>query len=270
MPNLEEQIVSLLARKSYQPLKPKALARKLGLPSSRYSEFRHALRSLVKNHRAEIGKNHTVRPTQPHGTVTGIFRKTSSGFGFVRPHAIDGHAGPEILIREHDALDAVTGDEVLARILRKPNRPDLSPTGEILQVLERATRQFVGTYFEREGQGFVRVDGTVFSHSIYVGDPGAKGARPEDKVVFEMLRFPTPEDRGEGVLTEVLGPRGQPGVDTLSIIRAFGLPDQFPDEALDEARREAAAFREDDLDGRDDFTADTVVTIDPADARHFD
>ena len=49
----------------------------------------------------------------------------------------------------------------------------------------------------------MRVDGTVFSHSIYVGDPGAKGARPEDKVVLEMIRFPSPEERGEGVITEV-------------------------------------------------------------------
>src|SRR6185437_11260565 len=136
--------------------------------------------------------------------------------------------------------------------------------------LERATRQFVGTYFEREGQGLVRVDGTVFSHSIYVGDPGAKGAKPDDKVVFEMLRFPTPEDRGEGVLTEILGPRGQPGVDTLSIIRAFGLPDVFAEDALQEARDAAAAFDETDLDGREDFTKDVIVTIDPADARDFD
>src|SRR5436309_2538126 len=216
MPNFEEQIVSVLARKSYQPLKPKALARKLGIPSAQYSEFRHALRSLVKNNRAEIGKNHTVRPVRPHGS--------------------DGRAGPEILIREVNALDASTGDEVLVRILRKPSRPELGPVGEIVRVLERARRQFVGTYFERDGQGLVRVDGTVFSHSIYVGDPGAKGARHEDKVVFEMLRFPSQEDRGEGVIAEILGPHGQPGVDTLSIIREFDLPDRFPPDVLDEAR----------------------------------
>src|SRR5438132_13328374 len=100
MPNLEEQIVSVLGRKSYQPLEPKALARKVGVPPSQYQEFQHALRSLVKKNRVEISKNHTVRPTRPHGTVTGIFRRTGSGFGFVRPHAVDGHAGPEILIRE--------------------------------------------------------------------------------------------------------------------------------------------------------------------------
>src|SRR5689334_13599338 len=270
MPDFEEQIVAILSRKSYQPLKPKALARKLGVPSSQYPKFRHALRGLVKMQRAEIGKNHTVRPTQPHGTVTGIYRRTTSGFGFVRPHAVDGRAGPEILIREGDALDASTGDEVLVRITRKPSRPDLGPVGEILQVLERATRQFVGTYFERDGQALVRVDGTVFSHSIYVGDPGAKGARPGDKVVLEMLRFAGPEERGEGVITEVLGPRGKPGVDTLSIIRALDLPDQFPPDVLDEASEAAAAFDEHDLEGRKDLTQELTVTIDPIDARDFD
>jgi ribonuclease R len=267
---LEDQILTAVARKNYQPLKPKALARKLGIPAKEYSAFRWSLRELVKQGRLVLGKNHTVRPTPPHGTVTGIYRRTSTGTGYVRPHVIDGQAGPEVLIRPENSLDAVTGDEVLVRITRKPNRPDLGPAGEILQVLERATRQFVGTYFEREGAGFVRVDGTVFSHGIYVGDPGAKGAKHEDKVVFEMLRFPTLEDRGEGVISEVLGPRGKPGVDTLSIIRAFGLPDQFPPDVLQEAREAAAAFSEDDLEGREDFTGDTVITIDPVDARDFD
>lgn len=270
MPELETQILAVLSRKSYQPLKPKALARKLGLSAAQYGDFRRALRALIKQGRAEMGKNHTVRPAQPHGTITGIYRKTGSGAGFVRPHAVDGATGPEIYIAEGNALDAVTGDEVLVRITRKPSRPDLSPSGEVRQVLERATCQFVGTYFEREGQGLVRVDGTVFSHSIHVGDPGAKGARPEDKVVFEMIRFPTPEDRGEGVITEILGPRGKPGVDTLSIIRAFGLPDEFPEAVKEEARQAAAEFREDDLRGREDFSGDVVVTIDPVDARDFD
>jgi ribonuclease R len=88
--------------------------------------------------------------------------------------------------------------------------------------------------------------------------------------VIEMLRFPVPEDRGEAVISEILGPRGQPGVDTLSIIRAFGLPDKFPDEVLAEAREQATAFDESDFHGREDFTGDTVVTIDPVDARDFD
>src|SRR5262245_2419345 len=174
MPDLEEKILAAVARKSYQPLKPKALARKLGVPPGQYRHFRQVLRDLLKQRRIEIGKNHAVRPAPPHGTATGVYRGTSAGF--VRPHTVEGHTGPEIYIPQGKARDAASGDTVLVRITRKPGRPDLGPAGEVLQVLERATRQFVGTYFEREGQGFVRVDGTVFSHSIYVGDPGAKGA----------------------------------------------------------------------------------------------
>jgi ribonuclease R len=270
MPDLAEQIVAAVARKTYTPIKPKALARKLGVTRPRYGDFRRVLRELLRQGRVEMGKNHTVRNTQPHGTVAGVYRRTGTGTGYVRPHVVEGQAGPEVLIRDGDALDAATGDEVLVKLIRKPNRHGVSPAGIVLEVRERATRQFVGTYFERDGQGLVRVDGTVFSHSIYVGDPGAKGARAEDKVVIEMLRFPSPEDRGEGVITEVLGPRGRPGVDTLSVIRAFGLPDKFPDDVLQEAREAAAAFHERDLDGREDFTNEIVITIDPADARDFD
>ncbi|HKI31308.1 MAG TPA: hypothetical protein VKA46_05540, partial [Gemmataceae bacterium] len=221
MPDFTEQILAAVARKSYEPLKPKALARKLGVPQKLYGDFRNALRELVRQGRVEFGKNHAVRPAGQHGTVVGAYRRTSSGLGFVRPHLVEGKAGADIAIREDDSLDAATGDEVLVKVLSK-GRGEAGPRGEILQILARATRQFVGTYFERDGDGHVRVDGTVFSHSIYVGDPGAKGARPDDKVVLEMLRFPSQEDyRGEGVIIEVLGPRGRPGVDTLSIIREY-------------------------------------------------
>jgi ribonuclease R len=270
MPDLSEQILAAVGRKSYTPLKPKALARKLGVPQKLYGEFRNVLRQLVRQGRVQFGKNHVVRPAGQHGTVVGVYRRTSTGLGFVRPHVVEGKGGADVAVREDDALDAATGDEVLVKVLSK-GRGEFGPRGEILQILSRATRQFVGTYFERDGDGLVRVDGTVFSHSIYVGDPGAKGARPDDKVVIEMLRFPSQEDyRGEAVITEVLGPRGRPGVDTLSIIREYGLPDAFPDEVLDEARAAADAFREDDLAGRTDFTKDLVITIDPADARDFD
>ena len=45
------------------------------------------------------------------------------------------------------------------------------------------------------------------------------------------------------MITEVLGPRGKPGVDTLSIIREFNLPDQFPPDVLEEAHAQAEAVR---------------------------
>lgn len=270
MADLENRILTLVAARTYSPQKPKALARRLGITETHYPAFRKILRDLIVAGRLEYGGNHTIRPVQPHGTVVGIFRRTASGSGFVRPKVINGKTGPEILIPEEDTFDAATGDEVLVKLMKKPSRPGPNPRGVVLRILERASRQFVGTYFERDGEGHVRVDGTIFSHSVMVGDPGAKGARPDDLVVIEMVRFPAPGDPGEAVITEILGPRGKPGVDTLAIIRTFGLPDEFPPEVLAEAREMAANFSENDLDGRTDFTTWNIITIDPVDARDFD
>lgn len=270
MNNLADRILELLGKPTYQAVKPKALARKLGISATDYAHFRQVLRDLARQKRIEFGRNHTVQPLRPPGSVAGIFRKTNAGFGFVRPHPTEALAGQDIYIRPQAVGDASTGDEVLVRLIKRSRRPDRGPEGEIIRVLERDTHQFVGVYFEEGGEGFVRVDGHVFPDPIYVGDPGAKGARPDDKVVFEMIRFPSPRQRGEGVITEILGPRGQPGIETLSVIRAYELPDEFPPEVLREARRQAEAFDEEALNGREDFTNDPVITIDPPDAHDFD
>ena len=146
----------------------------------------------------------------------------------------------------------------------------LGPRGRIVEIIERQTRQFVGAYFESQGSAFVQIDGTLFAQPIFVGDPGREeNARPDDKVVIEMIRFPSPVHEGEGVIVEVLGPQGQPGVDTLSIIREFGLPEEFAQDALDDARQEADRFDE-AIGDRLDLTGETIITIDPVDARDFD
>ncbi|MBA4066026.1 MAG: ribonuclease R [Isosphaera sp.] len=269
MPDLLAKILHAVTAHSYTPIKAKPLFRRLNLGEDAYPEFRRTVRELVRTGRLAVGRNNTIRPADPHGTVTGTFRRTSAGHGVVRPHPVDGTFKPDVFVREDKTQDASTGDDVLVRITREATTIK-DAAGEVVRVLGRATRTFVGTYFERDGEGLVRVDGTVFSHSVSVGDPGAKGAKPHDKVVIEMLRFPSPDGRGEGVISEVLGPHGQPGVDTLSVIRAFGLPEAFSEAALAEARQVADQFSEDDLAGRTDFTHDLVVTIDPPDAKDFD
>ena len=202
--------------------------------------------------------------------LLGVFQRTQKGFGFVRLRG--GQPGVElkdVYVPVEKSGDAATGDVVLVRVDRE-RRGGPGPRGEIVEIVERQTRQFVGTYFETAEAAYVRIDGTLFARPICVGDPGAKNVRTDDKVVVEMLHFPSPLRDGEGVITEVLGPRGKPGVDTLSIIREYGLPDRFAEDALEEARRLAERFDESLIGDRFDLTGETVVTIDPVDARDFD
>jgi ribonuclease R len=271
MSTLEDQILAAVSRESYRPVKARALARQLGLPTAAQVKLKEAVRGLAAQGRIEIGKGQLIRKARPVSGIVGVFRRTSAGSGFVKASDISGAPQPEIYIAAKDTLDAATGDEVIVKLKGKANQiQGRGPRGVIVRIVLRETRQFVGTYFERDGQAYVRVDGGPFRHSVLVGDADTRRAQPGDKVVVEMLHFPTLDERGEGVISEVLGPHGAPGVDTLSILRQFEIPDRFPEDALQEARETAAAFDETHLGKREDLTALLAVTIDPADAKDFD
>lgn len=206
------------------------------------------------------------------GEVYGTFRRAAAGYGFVIPEgAVPGDRSQDLFIPPRKILDAASGDRVIARAGRDRGGEQQRRTGEIVQVVIRRTNRFVGTYRERSGLGLVLVDGGTFDSAILVGDAGAKDCRPGDKVVVEMVRFPSNTHDGEGVVVEVLGPRGKPGVDTQMIIHEFGLPGEFPAAVLEDARRQAEVFNAGREPGvRTDFTRQTVVTIDPTKARDFD
>ncbi len=205
------------------------------------------------------------------GDVVGVFKRAAGGYGFVRPlDAAVGDRSADIHVAAHAALDASTGDTVRVRLAKGRDARRPGPAGEIVEVVERKTTRFVGSYFEAAGAGWVQVDGTTFARPVAVGDPGAKGARDKDKVVVEMVRFPTHLRDGEGVLVEVLGKAGAPGVDTQTVIHEFGLPGPFPEAVAEDARRQAGRFTEAIERGRRDLTGHTIITIDPVDARDFD
>jgi ribonuclease R len=205
------------------------------------------------------------------GDVTGVFRRAAGGYGFVRPEgALPGDRSGDIHVTSAASLDAANGDTVRVRLARGRDVGRPGPAGEIVEIVARRTTRFVGSYFERAGTGWVQVDGTGFARPVAVGDPGAKGLHLDDKVVVEMVRFPTHLRDGEGVVVEVLGRPGDVGVDTATIIHEFGLPGAFPEAALDDARRQAAKFDETIPQGRRDLTDRTIITIDPVDARDFD
>ena len=328
--NIEKLILELVLADNYQPLKPKAIAKKLELLEDE-KKVRRTIRKLVQAGRISFGDKHQVikpktknkndkrksgssepgfgdgvfpaevnpfplhskskshakpkakgkppaedQPVQSSEKkkkkrVVGVFRRNQAGFGFVTPlDSIVIDRSEDIFIPRMKTLDAADRDTVSVR-LSKPRPGDRADrmSGRILEVVERHTHRFVGTYRESGNYGVVVVDGGEFDSAILVGDAGAKNCRIEDKVVVEMVHFPSSNEPGEGVIVEVLGARGEPGVDTKMIIREFDLPEEFPEAVLQDARDQAEKFDE-SINRRTDFTKQTVVTIDPKTARDFD
>jgi len=268
-------------------VKPKVICKKLGLDGDDFPKVKRAVKFLVKKGKLAYGPSHLVCPiTSSHPAakvgeaptrretaknVVGTFRRAAAGFGFVRPEGTPASEGrdADIFVPANSTGDAANGDQVRIRLSSKRGRMG-KLEGSVIDVVERANSRFVGTYLVKDGAGLVQVDGKVFTSPVYVGDPGAKGAQTDDKVVIDMVRFPSQVRDGEGVIVDILGQRGQPGVDTLSVVHEFSLPGEFDEAALEDSRKQAEKFDESISGRRKDLTAETIITIDPATARDFD
>lgn len=270
----EQQVLQYVSRPEYKPVKSRILAKNLDIPRDQHDEFKDLVKQMVAEGKLAYAENHKIQASSGSpaaNEVIGKFQRKAAGFGFVRPSdSKSGSRDGDIYIPARQTRDATTGDTVRVKVSMSRRGKVNRLSGEILEVIERGTNQFVGTYFEKDGRAFVKVDGGVFEQPVLLGDPGAKNAQPDDKVVVEMVKFPTSYRVGEAVITDVLGPRGTPGVDTQTIIHEFSLPGDFPEDVLEDSRVQAEAFDESIADGRVDLTKDTIITIDPVDARDFD
>jgi ribonuclease R len=297
---LESRLVQHVNAAHYQPVKPRVIARQLQIPRDELSMLRRTIKSLVRKGHLTYGDRHLVGPARQESTseepaataappadarpsasrdtpdrrpkdgIFGKFHRAAGGFGFVRPEGTAADQGREadIFVPAKYTSDAANGD--LVHIVLSRGRNPKRPQGRIVEIIERRTRQFVGTYQKTGDKVEVLVDGTLFGQAIPVGDPGARNVHTDDKVLVEMVHFPSSRTPGEAVLLEVLGKKGEPGVDTLTVIHEFQLPGEFSEAVMKDARQQADRFDENDLSGRIDLTGTTIITIDPSDARDFD
>jgi ribonuclease R len=265
-----DRIVRRLARQGYQPQKIRRLARAMGIADEEYGDFREAVKALMATGRIVMGSASALTLPDPARRVVGRFRSNPRGFGFVIPDTPNSHG--DLFVPPGHTGDAVTGDTVSAEVLKRGKR-DGRPIyeGRIVEIIERGQSRFVGELCRELNRWFVRPDGNILHVPIFVGDPGAKSARSGDQVVVEIVEYPGQGRDARGVISKVLGKRGDPGVDAQSIIHQYQLPDEFPAAVTREAGRVVKAYDPHEATrGRTDLHDLTVITIDPDDARDFD
>jgi ribonuclease R len=165
----------------------------------------------------------------------------------------------------------MAGDTILAKVKKQGKRGgQMRYSGEVIEVLERAQNRFVGTLMKHPEAWIVQPDGKSFVEPISVDDVSAKEAKEKDKVVVEILSYPTEKYLARGVIIEVLGKAGRYESEIQSIIRQYHLPGEFEDDCIEQAREAAGHFKPEGQHERDDITGKTIITIDPPDAKDFD
>jgi ribonuclease R len=265
----KKRIIKLLKHPDYTPLKLAQLAKALGVSSEDYPEFKTAFDLLRQAGHVVIGERNVVSLPAMAGQIIGTFRANPRGFGFVTPLEPTAHG--DLFIPPDATKEAMTGDVVAARVVKKGKRAgQMRCSGKVIEILQRAQNRFVGTLVKGPEGWVVQPDGRGFLEPISVGDVTAKGARQKDKVVVEILTWPTEKYLARGVIIEVLGRAGAYESETQSIIRQYHLPSDFDDGCLEQARGSAGEFNPEQLNGREDITEKVLITIDPPDAKDFD
>ena len=264
-----DAILKHLSGRSYQPLKPRQLARQMGVAESEYGSFREAVKQLRDQGRVVLGARNAVTLPEMSSRVVGTFRLNPRGFGFVIPETPNAHG--DLFVPKEDTGGALTGDLVVARTRKRGKRGgETAYSGVIVEIVERGTNRFVGALEQAEGTWFVIPDGTSMTVPIVIRDVGEAGPPVGSKVVVEIVEYPKPGELPAGVIVERLGAGGEAAVETLSVIRAHSLPDEFSEAALREARRAVDTFSPAKVRGREDLSGETILTIDPPDARDYD
>ena len=224
--------------------------------------------------------------------VAGRIVAHRDGYAFLVPDSPIPRAEGDLFIGRDSLGDAMHGDHVLARIVRR--RADGRAEGRVVQIAERQHPTLVGLFrYGPHGNGVLPYDPRIL-HEVIIpsgaeltpalreklgvaaGAPAPAISRtrlPElDGAVVnvEIMRFPKGGLAPSGRVIEILGRPGEIGVDVEIIIRKHHLPHIFPDEVQAEARATQQKVTDVDIAGRRDFRDLPIVTIDGETARDFD
>lgn len=259
----KKKICELLEDPRYVPMKEKELAVLMQVSPKERPELTRALNALVEEEKiVRTRRGCFVRAKEK--IRTGIFSGNARGFGFVTVK----DEPNDFFIPQEYVGSALHGDTVTISAL--PVRRGQRPEAKIVAIVNRAVTQVVGTYQEHENFGFVTPDCSQPLPDIFIPREGQKNAADGVRVVAQITDYGDGKRSPQGRITEILGFSGDPGVDVLSVVRSFELPEAFPEKTRNQAERVAKEVSSADCAGRRDLREVLMVTIDGEDARDLD
>ncbi len=261
----KKMIYDLVKDECYVPMKEKELAIFMQVKPEDRGELKAILDELLAEGKLSITKRGKyVEGKGSPDKLVGTFISNAKGFGFVE---VEGRE-QDLFIPEEGVHGAFHKDIVSVRLLKESSGK--RQEAEVTEILSHGINSLVGTYDNAGNFGFVIPDNDKITSDIFVPKERSKGAVSGHKVVVELTDYGDPRHSPEGRVTEILGHVNDPGVDILSIVRGFGLPEDFSEKVLNQAARVAKDVSDKDREGRKDLRDVLMVTIDGEDAKDLD
>jgi len=199
-----------------------------------------------------------------HNTIIGIVDMKRTGKAYI----ISEELNEDVFIAANNTNHALNGDTVKVRLF--PKRGDRKIEGQVIEILNRKRKQFVGVIEKSGKYAFLVPDDTSVPIDIYIPVSGLNNAKNGEKAVAKITDWPEHSKNPFGEVIEVLGKPGENDVEMNSILADFDFPVSFPKRVEKEAEKIASSIMKDDISGRKDFRQVYTCTVDPADAKDFD
>ncbi|NLZ19647.1 MAG: RNB domain-containing ribonuclease [Bacteroidales bacterium] len=218
--------------------------------------------------RKPSGRKHSGSGKKVFPQLVGKVQMTREGFIFVIVEGQD----DDIFVKAAKTRHALQGDTVRVAVTREKSGDTRRREGEVVEILERSTRPFVGYYHAVGAQAWVLMQSKSMPYDIQVDAEAAAamGAKAGMKVAAVVDRWDRRDPGPSGHLVDVLGVPGDNDTEMHAILAEFNLPYRFSEEVEHAADKISDEITAEDLKGRKDFRDTFTLTIDPADAKDFD
>lgn len=264
---LQQKIMNYLTDNATKPLSVNEVEELLGLEDAdQFTELMKALNALEESGELVRTRKNRYGLPEKMNLIRGTIQMHNKGFAFLLP---DDEGMEDVYINQADLASAMNTDKVLVRVDSR-DMDGKRAEGVVVRIVERNTKEIIGTYEDNGAFGFVIADDKRIPNDIFVPKGEAKGAIEGHKVIVEITKYPEGRMSAEGTVVQILGHKNDPGMDILSIIYKNGIAIDFPPEVLEQAENTPAEVTEKDLDNRHDLREETIVTIDGADAKDLD
>lgn len=262
----KEEILDFMRELAYSPMLSEELAQSFEVSKSDKSDFYKLMDDMEVEGLIFKTKSNRYGVPERMNLVAGRLQGNVKGFGFVIPD-IEGIA--DVFITQENMNGAMNNDRIVAKVIKTKEEGKKSE-GQIIKILSRGNDRVVGTFENSAHFGFVVADDKRIYQDIFIPKSEINGAYTGCKAVAEITKWPEARRNPEGRIIEVLGSKDEPGVDILSVIRKYDLPEEFPDEVETAANAISDEIPEAEYNRRRIFKDINIVTIDGEDAKDLD
>lgn len=260
----KKTITELIYDEHYVPMKIKEIAILLQIPKEKRADLIAVMDALVEE--GKIGISKKGKYGKPEQTaIIGNYIGNKRGFGFVEVEGMD----QDIFIPESQANNAFHQDKVKV-VVTTSSQNGKRCEGRIVEILEHGIKEIVGTFQKNKTFGFVLPDNGKLAFDVFIPEEYTMGAITGHKVVVKLTNYGQNGRNPEGKVIEIIGHINDPGTDIMSIVKAYDLPVEFPDEVMKFINNIPSIVDEKDKSGRLDLRNIQTVTIDGEDAKDLD